>query len=313
MVSGVTLGTARNGKPFVRCKLFDRTGTINAKMWDYSAEKTGGLIKDGAIIQVWGRVDEYNGALDVTMTMVGTAVDYATGDFEKCSKYDPKEMWGKFERFIEGFGDTDFGIVAKDLFSQADYKERFCLSPAATNVHHAYKHGLLEHTLQMLEMGEVLLHLDFFEEVLNKDLCMFGLMFHDFGKIFEYSAEPGFKKTTQGILVGHIPMMAAKILESCNKFGVREEIRDYMMHVVLAHHRQLDWGSPVTPACPEASFVHFVDNLHADVFQIVQKVAESKEALVKNFGQMFIKKQFNEVANECVSEAGGKEAVVGGF
>jgi 3'-5' exoribonuclease len=144
-------------------------------------------------------------------------------------------------------------------------------------MHHAFQGGLLEHTLQMTECADALLKLPFFEP-LNRDLCLFGILFHDFGKIFEYHPDHGFKKTIQGVLVPHIPMMGALIFETCNKFGVPEIIRDHLVHVVLAHHMQLAWGSPVIPAVPEAAFVHYVDNLHGTVFGWLQKIEANKSS-----------------------------------
>lgn len=255
------------------------------------------------------KIDEYEGRTGGTLVSTGpcSSQPYAP-DFHKASEHNPLEMWAAFQLFVKGYKHHHFSTVSSDLFD-AESQSLFQEAPAATGMHHAFKHGLLEHTLQMLQIGEKLLDFPFFKE-LNKDLCMFGLMFHDFGKIYEYSTEPGFKKRLQGLLVGHIPMVSARILESANKFGVPEPVRDHMMHVVLAHHRFKEWGSPMTFACPEAAFVHYVDNLHGDTFGMLQKRAEATGESVKyGYGDdatTILKKSFNEILGET-------EGVIGGF
>jgi 3'-5' exoribonuclease len=236
--------------------------------------------KIGDIVQARVAVEEYKGKLQGKLeeTMPTDLVIHAP-DFYKASEYDPKQMWIDFKTFMD-FKAPYFKCVADELFDEESI-QLFCEAPAATGMHHAFKHGLLEHTLQMLQCSKALLSLPFFKE-LNRDLCMFGIMFHDFGKIYEYSTEPGFKRKVQGILVPHIPMVAARILEAANRYTVPEIVRDHMMHVVLAHHRLLEWGSPVTFACPEAAFIHHVDNLHGDTFGMLQKRAEAKDETIRH-------------------------------
>lgn len=286
----------KNGDPFVILKLSDKTGSIDAKIWDMTVESLE--LKAGSIVNFTIKTNLYNGALSCTALDYGDpAEELNTNDYVKASEYSPEGMWTLFKFFIDTYKSDHFKVVAKDMFDE-ESKEAFKLAPAAKSMHHAFYHGLLEHTLQMLQCGEALLKLHFFKD-LNKDLCMFGLMFHDFGKIYEYSTEPGFNKRIQGVLVPHIPMAAARIFEIANKHGVPEEVRDHMMHVVLAHHRRLEWGSPVTFACPEAAFVHYVDNLHGDVFGILQAREASKTETFKHgFGSdacTVLKTSFNEI------------------
>lgn len=286
----------KNGDPFVILKLSDKTGSVDGKMWDMTVESLP--IKPGEILEFTVKTNLYNGALSCTITdYCDPDVAPDTNDYVKASEYSPEGMWVLFEHFISTYKSEHFKAVAKDMFDE-ESKEAFKLAPAAKGMHHAFYHGLLEHTLQMLQCGEALLNLHFFKD-LNKDLCMFGLMFHDFGKIYEYSTEPGFNKRLQGVLVPHIPMVAARIYEVANRYAVPEEVRDHMMHVVLSHHRRLEWGSPVTFACPEAAFVHYIDNLHGDVFGILQgREASKTETFKHGFGSdayTILKTSFNEI------------------
>lgn len=294
-------------KPYLVITIADKTGTLDLKEW--GGTLAGFPFKAGEHAIVGFTTEDYQGKLQGKLSHATklTAPPHAA-DFIKASEYDPEQMMVEFRlKYLNAFKSPHFCNVAQDLFDP-ESAQLFMDSPAATGMHHAFKHGLLEHTLQMLQMGEKLLDFPFFKE-LNKDLCMFGLMFHDFGKIYEYSTEPGFKRKVQGMLVPHIPMVAARIYESSNKFGVPEMIRDHMMHVVLAHHRLLEWGSPVKFACPEAAFIHYLDNLHGDVFGILQKRAEATEDTIRhgyyNDSVTILRKPFDQVLKETKGVEGG--------
>jgi 3'-5' exoribonuclease len=306
MVQALKEGLAKNNKPYLTITIADKTGTIDVKDW-------GGTLaafpfRVGSFVNMTLSTEEYNGKIQGKLLGAQNAPTAQNSqDFVKASQYDPDVMWADFEKFLTGFHHQHFKDVAGDLFDPPS-RALFQVAPAATGMHHAFKHGLLEHTLQMLQIGEKVLDFPFFEN-LNHDLCMFGLMFHDFGKIYEYSTDPGYKKRLQGILVPHIPMVAARILESANKFCVPEMVRDHMMHVVLAHHRFLEWGSPVKFACPEAAFIHHIDNLHGDVFGILQKRAEATEDTVKHGFYddtvTVLKKPFSSILEETKGVEGG--------
>ena len=286
LVAEITVGKTKKNSDFARGKIQDKTGTIAAKLWDYDTAHGCHLLKPGQVVFIKGIVEEYLGQPDIKIEMVSEAHMFVDqSDFEKASKYQVGQMCDEFLGFVASFEAQLFEDVAYDLISNEQMFEAFCLAPAATGMHHAYKSGLIEHTTQMLKQAQLLLTLPFYKDVLNRDLCMFGVMFHDFGKIFEYSPDAGFKSTIQGALVPHIPMVAGMIYHSCAKLQTPEVIRDYMMHVVLAHHREVAWGSPVSFACPEAAFVHYNDALHGDVFGILQRKADNAQAEIVRHGQ----------------------------
>lgn len=292
----------KNNSPYRRFKLGDKSGELSAVFWD-SGNCTYSY-KSGDICAVHCKIGQYQGKPQAVVQAVGPRESTQDGDFERCTKYDVVALWGTMIAYISMFKDHNIRVVAEDLFLMQGYQDRFKAVPAATGMHHAFKGGLIEHTSQMLECGDALLSLPFFSP-LNRDICMFGIMFHDFGKLFEYSSDPGFAKTLQGVLVPHIPMMGALIFETCNKHGVPEIIRDHLMHVVLAHHGRMEWGSPVNMAFPEAAFVHYVDNLHGTIFGWLQKLeANPGQELVKHWGNTsfsLVGRSFNEtlrVVNE---------------
>jgi 3'-5' exoribonuclease len=285
MVADMRVLKTKKDTDYALFKLVDKTGSIDAKMWDYNASAHSDL-KSGAILTIVGKVESYAGKLQVVVSSFVPNPPCNLNDFVKATKYDIQGMWNNLTNRVANISDHNIKVVAEDLLLHGGWGELFRKCPAATGMHHAFVGGLLEHTEQMVRMSDALFDLSFFATELNKDLCTFGVMFHDFGKIFEYSPDAGFKKIESGILVGHISMVSAMIYESCNKHGVPDEIRNHMMHVILAHHGKVEWGSPVSMATPEAIFVHHVDHLHGDVMGVLQRIED-------NPGQDFVKHSYD--------------------
>ena len=304
LVSDVKKLETKAQKPYLAFKAGDNTGNIECVWWDYATADEGSqnLVKDGALVDLGGQISKYKEKLQFKVSGLRAGSDTDMTQFEKRSKYDELEMWNEFLGYAISFKHKYFREVASLIVLQ--YKEQFISKPAATGMHHAFKHGLLEHTLQMIKTGEKIFELPFYSEELNWDLCMFGLMFHDFGKIFEYGDAPGFKKTISGVKVPHIPKTAAIIYHKCQELQVPDIVCDEMMSVVLSHHRFLEWGSPVTPSSPEALFVHYVDNLHGDVFGCLQKLADDTsgdDRVKQGFGTetcTLPKKRINDILME---------------
>lgn len=299
---------AKNGTTYLSAKAADKSGEIPLRMWGASPNIMDD-VKDGAILHVTGKVDSYQNNLQLIAESFKGRVSSSDEDFSKVSQYSIEEMWTKLLGFVDTFKNSQIKKIAEDLLLEQGLSAAFQRSPAASGMHHAFVGGLLEHTWQMCETAEALFNLPFYANVLNRDLCLFGILFHDFGKIFEYNPD-GFQRTSQGILVPHIPMTGALILETCNRYGVPEVIRDHLMHVVLAHHGKIEWGSPVTPAVPEAEFVHYVDNLHGTVFGRLQKIdaAQPGQEIIEvwdNGKKPYLTRRFSEHLRACGEEATG--------
>lgn len=297
MVRGnVETKIAKTGRQFAKFVIGDKSGTLDAMFF----ECEGRVPTSGTVYTVSGLVDSYLGKPQIKIKELKPRTTEGDEDFLIVSKFPVDEMWGTILRVISEMQSNYFARVSSDIMLEQGYANSFKTSPAATGMHHAFLSGLLEHTSQMCLTAEKLFELPFYSESLNKDLCIFGILFHDFSKMFEYDQGLGFKKTTQGILVPHIPMMGAIIYETCNKFGIPEVIRDHMMHVVLAHHGQQAWGSPVDMAIPEAAFVHYIDHLHGDIFGWLQKIEASPgEELIRHTGRTLVAKRFDEVLKSC--------------
>lgn len=298
LIEGLRVAETKHGKPYASCNLVDKTGSISARLWDYEAGMHPEL-KDGNIVHVLGTSEDYRGATQVRINATQPALSRDMTPFVKTTKYDIEKMWSEMVKIVGEFENGNIKSVAEEILLKDEWSKLFRYNPAAKGVHHAFVGGLLEHTLEMCLMGKKLFELSFMTKNLNKDLCMFGLIFHDFGKIFEYKPEPGAGKTAQGILVSHIPHTAAIIYHVCAVLKVSDEERDHLMHVVLAHHGQIEWGSPVVPATPEAWFVHFVDNMHSQIFRAIQVLEEAKpgDDMVKHpiIRDYYVTKRFSDL------------------
>lgn len=309
-LSNLKVGDTKNMKKYIALSVGDKTGSIGGVFWDYGnlQPEMQNLFVSGALIDLSGVVQKYNGTMQLNISGVGPATNTDMSEFEKISEFNPSIMYRNFLGYIDCFNNDWFKNLALSI--SEEYVEMFYVKPAATGMHHAFKHGLLEHTIQMLETADKLFELPFYANKLNKDLCMFGIMFHDYGKIFEYGDAPGFERTVSGIKVGHIPKMAAIIYHKAKLLEIPDIIIDDMMSVVLSHHGRVAWGSPATPSTPEGIFVHFVDNLHGSVFGAIQRIEGSLDAAptVKHgFGEdayNLVKKRFSETLLEEIIKNG---------
>jgi 3'-5' exoribonuclease len=284
-------GKTKRNTDFLNCRLGDKSGDVVAVWWDYDAQP-----RPVGIYTITGTVGEYRDAPQIVIKSITprTSGRESEEQFRKVSKYDVEGMWDTITTEIALIDSYHVRTVLQDIVLNQGFDEAFKTFPAAMRVHHAFDSGILEHTSQMVEITKKIFDLGFISEALNRDLCMFGIILHDFGKIFEYSKGQGYPITVQGVLVPHIPMTAALIFETSNRFGVPEIIRDHMMHVVLAHHGKLEYGSPVKMATPEAMFVHFIDHMHGDIYGAIQKMDTTKEATVQQTGSTVLTERFSD-------------------
>ncbi len=272
LVSGQMRQT-KNGDPFWEGTLQDATGSIGAKLWDSAGGKRGRVKAMASVLEtrgpvtVVGTVDAFQGTLQLNLASVRAA---AEGEFDPSwfsprSKRTTEAMLDEFSQLVEGMEDKDFRALLEAFQRDGEPFRRFCQGPAAKAIHHAWVGGLLEHTLALARNA---LALAPNYPVLDRDLLICACVFHDSGKIFEISSDPGFEYTTDGKLKGHIYMGARLVERLCDGLpGFPEEKRRHLVHVVLSHQgdRAEGFGSAADPATPEAIFFHHLDNLDAKV------------------------------------------------
>ncbi len=256
--------TSSKGSEYLELKLADASGDLKAFLWDIRAiEGDMEAVKADAFLKVKGRVDEYNGRLQLRLDKVRFAPDSEVGDFSQffpVSRRPVTEMLAEMDALIASVKDPWIRKLLAALFVEnAELRAAFAKAPAAKSMHHVYLGGLLEHTLSILGMAERAC--GHYAE-LNRDLVVAGVFLHDVGKTTELSYERSFGYTDQGNLVGHISTEVQWINREADRIqGFPDELRMQLVHIVLSHHGKLEFGSPVLPKTPEALLVHYLDDL----------------------------------------------------
>lgn len=269
-ISAVT----KNGKPYETATLQDKTGTIEAKIWDPNSM---GIADFDAMdyVEVYGDITSFNGALQINVkrTRVAQPGDYDARNYLPVSSKDIDEMFAEVTAYIKALGNPYLKKMCEKLFLEnEDFQKAFKESSAAKSVHHGFIGGLLEHTLSVTKMC------DYYctrYEKLNKDLLITAALCHDIGKTKELSAFPLNDYTDDGNFLGHIVMgteMVGDVIREIDGFPAK--LASQLKHCILSHHGELEFGSPKKPAIMEAVALNFADNTDAKL-QTFTEILES--------------------------------------
>jgi 3'-5' exoribonuclease len=276
LVGEVTLRAAKNGSKYIQATLCDKTGTVPARHWD-ATEIDFNSYKETSYVTVRARVETYKNALQVIVFNVQTCPSDGlnTADFLPISTRPLDEMEQEFFALIETFTDPHYKALLKEMFADKSIRERYMKGPAATAVHHAWIGGLVEHVLSACKTAQAIAEQRPF---LNRDLLLAGVMLHDIGKIEELDSGPGFNYTDTGRLCGHIVLGALMVERFILKIkDFPQHKRDILIHMILSHHGELEYGSPVKPCTAEAVALHHLECLDAKV-QGIQTIIERERA-----------------------------------
>jgi 3'-5' exoribonuclease len=250
----------KTGEPYLSLLLSDKTGRIDAKMWDNVAEVLEAFDRDD-FVKIKAIVQLHQNRPQLTIHKVRAMddgeVDFA--DYFPCSPRDPEEMWRCLESFVGAVRDAHIRALLAEFLRDPEIAARYRRAPAAKTIHHAYLGGLLEHVLSLCNLSRSIAPL---YPHIDLDLLIAGAILHDIGKIHELTFERGFSYTTEGQLLGHIPIafrMIADKLRALPDFPPR--VRTLIEHIVLSHHGSLEFGSPRVPQFPEAMLFHYLDDL----------------------------------------------------
>lgn len=253
----------KNGKPYETVILQDKTGTLDAKVWN---PNDAGIDEFEALdfIQVSGEIVSFQGAYQVNVKRIRRAGEgeYDPGEYLPVSKKDIGQMYEELKKLIESIGNFYCKQLLKKLFIEdKEFVARFCKSSAAKTVHHGFVGGLLEHTLSVTKLC------DYYctrYPVLNRDLLLTAAMCHDIGKTKEISPFPENDYTDEGNLLGHIVMGSEMVSDAAKEIpDFPPVILSELKHCILAHHGELEYGSPKKPALVEAEALNFADNTDA--------------------------------------------------
>lgn len=260
LIGRITKGVAQNGAPYASITLQDDTGEIEGKIWDVKPEQEAS-IKVGLIGEVHCDVLLYRNSLQLRIhsITVGDQSNYELESFVNASTYDIDFLREEINGFINMIEDP----IIKELVnaSMESVGDLFYQYPAATRNHHDFVGGLAAHVYGMCKIGISLCE---HYEIYNKDLIIAGCVLHDMGKIEEYTAPMLAEYTPLGKLVGHISIMHANFTQIAKDLGHQDTEQALVLrHMILSHHGQMDFGSPVVPMVKEAELLSFIDNIDA--------------------------------------------------
>lgn len=254
---------AKNGKTYENVTLQDRTGLIDAKIWDPSSS---GIDEFEALNYVWitGDVTSFQGALQLNIKRARKAdpSEYNPEDYLPVSERNLDEMYAELMKYMDKVENPYLKkLIAMYFIDNKAFIEAFKTHSAAKTVHHSFVGGLLEHTLGVVKLC------DYYVKnypYLNRDLLLTAALFHDIGKLKEISNFPENDYTDDGQLLGHIVMGSELVGFGCRHIqNFPKKLMSELQHCILAHHGELEYGSPKKPALPEAMALNYADNTDA--------------------------------------------------
>ncbi|MEQ9460808.1 MAG: HD domain-containing protein [Phycisphaeraceae bacterium] len=267
-IQNCQLGQTKNGKPFIKCLLADRSGRTPGRMWNATEELFTQLPTDG-FVHIEGQTQPYQGEMQIIINRIHNHEPTASelADLLPSTEHDIDEMFAAVLKLLGTLTNPSLAALRDRYLEDGELMERFCRAPAAMTLHHAYLGGLLEHTLSVMRLADNAL--PNYPE-LNRDLVLFGLFIHDLGKCAELSWDAGFGYTEDGQLVGHIARGVVWLNDkarACNDPDINQPIPKRLLntleHIILSHHGQPDFGGLKIPATPEAIAISLFDNADA--------------------------------------------------
>ena len=250
-----------SGKPFLTAVLADESGTIEAKVWDYSGPI--GERDAGKVIKVRGSVSDYRGALQITVDKLRLAAEDDHVDVSRLVRVAPIDRAGAYAditRLVSTLEDADYRAVCEEMLRR--HEDAFRTIPAAKSVHHSFLSGLLMHTYNMLRLADFLAAQ--YADSVDRSLLLAGTLLHDFGKEREFTfSELGLVTdySTKGQLLGHLVMGAQETAEVAEMLGISEEKSVLLQHLLLSHHGEPEFGAAVLPQCAEAELLSLIDQI----------------------------------------------------
>lgn len=269
-------GTSKAGKEYFNVNLQDKTGNIDAKVWDTNSPSIEEF-KAGDFIYVDAEVISYNNQLQARVSLIRQAdkSDYNPSDYFATSKYDKDAMTKELDSFIASVKNKNFSRLLNAFFVEdKSFREKFLSHQGAKAVHHSFVSGLLEHTITTTRLAKKIAEL--YPDI-NVDLVVTASLLHDIAKVDEIAPYPVNEYTDEGQLIGHIVIAYGKILQKIDDIGgFSDKEKDELLHCIIAHHGSTEFGSPKLPMLMEAYVVAQADNTDAKLEIMRESIANAK-------------------------------------
>lgn len=260
LITTMNRGITNSGAPYLSFVLQDQSGSIDAKLWDAKDELLTG-IEAGKVVLVSAEVLKYRNALQLRIYSLSKLEDnqFDPADYVMATDLSLEFMQKRIQESLVSMQDVVYRDVCTAIMD--DLQDKLYSYPAAAKNHHDFVGGLATHMISMLDLAEAFCTL---YPMLNRDLLFAGVLLHDLGKIDELSGPILTEYTLEGKLVGHISIMQSKLAEKAKVLGYQDsEQVTLMRHMILSHHGEYEFGSPVLPMVMEAEMLTFIDNVDA--------------------------------------------------
>jgi len=303
MNKGSAIKTGSNNKNYLDITLGDCSGEINAKKWDVSDEECQALsgLHEGDIVKIKALVSEWNGIKQLRIQKIrlfNSETDFLEmTDYIKAAPENPEEMFSYLMAASNKISDEKLQLLVQNTLSEN--KERLLYYPGASKNHHAEYAGLLYHMKRMLDMGMKAVTV---YKNLDPDWIICGVIMHDMEKLNEIEAEKTGIATgysVKGKLLGHLVMGAIEMKERGERVGLSEEKITMLQHMMISHHYEPDFGSPIKPLFPEAELLHYLDMMDAKMYDFEEALkgvdpGQFSEKVRTLDGRMLYKPSFKE-------------------
>ncbi len=260
LVSHKEVRQKKTGEPYLSLTLADRTGDLDAKMWDNAADVIS-IFSHNDFIRVKGATQVFQNRMQFTIhkLKVVPESEIDLGDYLVASKRDRMEMQAELFAHIAAMTNPHLKGMLERIFADPAVAQAYRDAPAAKSVHHGWIGGLIEHVLSLCKLAKFTAahYAD-----IDADLLLSGVILHDIGKIYELEYARAIRYSDRGQLLGHIQIGMQMVTDQIQKTpDFPPKLRDLLLHMILSHHGQLEFGSPKLPVFPEALLLHLIDNM----------------------------------------------------
>lgn len=295
LIKSAVKGIASNGKPFLTVMLQDRSGEIEAKLWDTSDEHVK-MYQPQTIVLVAGEVHNFRGRLQLKIKQIRLANEndqISVSDLLEKAPITKEQINEKITKYIFEMKNPNIQRITRRLLKK--HYDEFLEYPAAMRNHHEFVSGLGYHVVSMLDLAKAIIEL---YPSLDRDLLYAGIILHDLGKVRELSGPVATTYTVEGNLLGHISIIVNEIAQVAEELEIEGEEVVILQHLVLSHHGKMEWGSPKEPMIKEAEILHMIDNIDAKMNTLDRvlrhvKPGEFSERVFSLENRMFYKPTFH--------------------
>ena len=255
--------TTKSNKPYINLTLGDKTGPIEARIWDPSDPRIAKEFERGDMVKVRGCASRYNERMQLKVDQIRVALsgEVDKADMLPSTTQDVATLWRLLVGFVDSVTNSHLKLLLTTLLDDPALALAYREAPAAKQLHHAWLGGLLEHVISLCTLADrVAPHYP----LIDRDLLVTGVILHAIGKVRELSWDVGFEYTVEGMLLGHIQIGAALAERTIDSLpGFPPRLKTIVLHMILSHHGKLEYGSPKLPMIPEALMLNFIDDLDA--------------------------------------------------